>query len=827
MKRQRPPHGPTGMLARLLAACILLLFAFGANAESGDAACFSLYPKSGASQGTPACRFDVAGNTPGGMGSYACTANLDRITRWCGSPPDGVPEKSCPVADPVYPGSGATTITESDFVSGGDVPLVFSRTYRAQPIVRPDAGIGVLWFHNWQRQLGLAKAGSNPPQVIAYRDDSNAVTFGKTGGAWRTVDGTPLALTQGSSSWTLTDLATGTAESYSAQGALTSVRTHNGHTSTLTYSDANTPSSVAPAPGLLVTVTQHVEGLNPHTDLTLRFEYDAKWRMTQMTDATGAVTRYGYDTRNNLVSVTWPDGYVRRYVYEDTRFTSALTGVIDETGSRIATWSYDAKGRATAVSHPDTTRNVQFGYGNGTTTVTDSQRATTLNFSSVAGVLRPTGSYSTAGTTSTTWDASGNLLTDTTPSGGNTEYRYDDVGRPVRVVVHNTSGMAVTSVRYADAMSLRPSMIASPGWMHAFVYDAQGNATGISELTTNDPSGANGFDASTAGGQQRTYGLVYDPTNSLNFVQVYVNGKLTEDWSGVIAGDGNMRSWTETRSGRVSIVRTRDAAHRPTNFGGDGFSAYASYDARGRVSAFWYSEQASPLNGGLSRLLKVTYGYSPDGRVTSRTGAVATNRGAETPIGSDEIDQWLDNYEDGVTPAGPPANLQGLVKALQFVQEPGLEPVCIECAFVVPLRWAGTGYSVARDPVWGLIRNRTKPGAEAEQCKPTQVTIDELLAAANEVHAAGQLMSKAGRAVTKHPNYFGFKTAEDVRQVYRTNEQLNNFASQQVKDILENGVRTEGEGGPLNQGWVTYTRSDDVAAAWTRTGEFIGFRGKR
>jgi hypothetical protein len=280
-------------------------------------------------------------------------------------------------------------------------------------------------------------------------------------------------------------------------------------------------------------------------------------------------------------------------------------------------------------------------------------------------------------------------------------------------------------------------------------------------------------------------------------------------------------------SGRLFTVSSRDAARRPILFSGNGFFVSASYDIRGRVSTFRYTEDESPENGSVNRVLKVSYGYSATGSVVSRTGTVATNRGADTPIGSDEIDQWLDNYETGVAPAGPAANLAGLVRALQFVQEPGLEPVCIECAFVIPLRWANTGYNLARDPAWSIIRNGVKPAAEVKQCKPTQVTIDEMLAAANEMHAAGQLMSKAGRAVTRHPSYFGFKTAEDVRQVYRTNEQLNDFASKQVRDMLETGVRMEGEGGAGNQGWTTYTRSDGSGASWTRNGEWIGFRGKR
>ena len=125
--------------------------------------------------------------------------------------------------------------------------LVFQRTYRAQPVTHNDAGIGSLWLHNWQMKLGLANAGSSTPQVFAYRADGNRVTFNKTSGTWRTAGFTGLALIQDGKSWTLTDLATETTESYSSEGVLLSEKTHNGHTFTLTYSDTSTPSNIAPA----------------------------------------------------------------------------------------------------------------------------------------------------------------------------------------------------------------------------------------------------------------------------------------------------------------------------------------------------------------------------------------------------------------------------------------------------------------------------------------------------------------------------------------------------------------------------------------------------
>ena len=80
-------------------------------------------------------------------------------------------------------------------------------------------------------------------------------------------------------------------------------------------------------------------------------------------------------------------------------------------------------------------------------------------------------------------------------------------------------------------------------------------------------------------------------------------------------------------------------------------------------------------------------------------------------------------------------------------------------------------------------------------------------------------------ATTKHPEYFGFNSTDELRAVYRTDAQLNEFASKNVNEILANGVRTSGASGRDPKGWVTYTLPDGRAASWTASGEFIGFRG--
>jgi YD repeat-containing protein len=345
-------------------------------------------------------------------------------------------------------------------------------------------------------------------------------------------------------------------------------------------------------------ITQHAAGTDANKDITLRLDYDDKNRLSRLNDPLSRMTQYGYDVNGNLVSVTWPDGYVRRYVYDDGRFKNGLTGEIDEAGNRVATWSYDAQGRAVGVSHPNGAQDVQFGYHTGSTVITGRKGSTTLNMSSIGGVLRPTGTTSAAGNSSSTWDASGNLLKDADASGGTSEYIYDDTGRPVRATVKSASGTSITTIRYADGTTLRPSMIASPKMMQSFVYDANGNTTGVSETPTTDPTGATAFDARESDGVTVAYGMTYDATNRLAFVQQMADGKVTGQWKVVRDAMGNAFAIATVEAiPDATEMITRDAAHRALqgyNPTGD-FSL--RYDRRGRIDLFKFNENASPANG--------------------------------------------------------------------------------------------------------------------------------------------------------------------------------------------------------------------------------------
>ncbi|WP_035560724.1 hypothetical protein [Burkholderia sp. 9120] len=185
----------------------------------------------------------------------------------------------------------------------------------------------------------------------------------------------------------------------------------------------------------------------------------------------------------------------------------------------------------------------------------------------------------------------------------------------------------------------------------------------------------------------------------------------------------------------------RDAAHRVLNGYNPTGDFYLHYDRRGRIDLFKFSEYASAANGGVRRVFKARWGYSPDGQVVSRVGTVARNGsvlnlndGTDIPISSDETDQWIDNYNYGDSPVGPPANLQGVRQMLRAGGFAGTGTVCGDCHFSAGLidgaaRGIAFVWRLAQNPAvrygigqgarkaaenWERIKALCKPAAETE-----------------------------------------------------------------------------------------------------------------
>lgn len=85
--------------------------------------------------------------------------------------------------------------------------------------------------------------------------------------------------------------------------------------------------------------------------------------------------------------------------------------------------------------------------------------------------------------------------------------------------------------------------------------------------------------------------------------------------------------------------------------------------------------------------------------------------------------------------------------------------------------------------------------------------------------------TQAGRAVTKHSEYFGFEDLGSLQKVYNTPNKINALAADTLKSIMRNGELTTGAGGRYPGGWKTTTLPDGRAASWHANDDFIGFRG--
>ncbi len=99
----------------------------------------------------------------------------------------------------------------------------------------------------------------------------------------------------------------------------------------------------------------------------------------------GKRVQFAYDARLNLTGARYPDGTARRYHYEAPYWPNHLTGLTERTGTRFATWRYDAAGRAISSEHADGVERVTLDYGPdvadgeiGTTTVTNSAGAASV-----------------------------------------------------------------------------------------------------------------------------------------------------------------------------------------------------------------------------------------------------------------------------------------------------------------------------------------------------------------------------------------------------------------------------------------------------------------
>lgn len=365
---------------------------------------------------------------------------------------------SCPpentgCTNPINIGGGNKFQTELDYVGEGTYPFRLMRTYNSGSPT--SAGYGPGWRGSYSLAISDGGIAGGIRSATVIRGDGKRFFFtqASSNSPWvasADIIGTLVRLADNAGNtlgWNYLN-SEDEFEEYDATGKLTSITNRIGLPQILAYSCSTvssscpvvTPPSIAPVDDLLLSVSDSY-------GRRLQFAYDGSAHVSQMTDPSGKNYSYAYEYFNNtnlianLVSVSYPTNVNRQYLYGESGkvsanpangvdYAHALTGIVDENGSRYATWQYDSQGRAISSEHGNGIDKITLSYGamsDGATTTVATDALGTVRSYGFQTILGVTKNVSNTGpiSSSITYDVNGNVASRINPNGNQTCYSYD------------------------------------------------------------------------------------------------------------------------------------------------------------------------------------------------------------------------------------------------------------------------------------------------------------------------------------------------------------------------------------------------------------------
>jgi RHS repeat-associated protein len=430
--------------------------------------------------------------------------------------------------------------------------------------------------------------------------------------------------------WLLTHIVGGatTTLTYTAYGAVQTVKDPDGYVTTYGYDTAHRLTDITDAVGnnlhytldaagnktaeqifnsskvavrslarsfnTLGQLTAITDGLNKTIfNASYSDSYDANGNPVHTADALGTQQKSGYDALNRLVST------IQNYNGADTATQNATTTAtldaldrttnVQDPGSLHTAYTFDGLSNRTALTSPDT------------------------------------------GTSTDTFDAAGNRLVHTDAKGIVSTSTYDALNRPTGTTYADST--ANVSYTYDEANAVTGCASSSPIGRRTriventvttvFCYDARGNvlqktqtASGFKDVTQY---------AFTAGDRLKT---MTAPDGTLTTYAHDTDGRvssLTVKTSGASSAASVATAITWLPFGPVgsyklgngqTVKRTYDANYRVTDIASPGFTLHLAHDLMGNVSAIGAAAGANPATE--------TYQYDPLYRLASVTEASGT-----------------------------------------------------------------------------------------------------------------------------------------------------------------------------------------------------------
>ena len=517
-------------------------------------------------------------------------------------------------------GTGANNVIEDDYRGAGAAPLLWRRYYNSMSTGR--GALGNNWRHHYQRSIVVTGSSEDvsATAVTAFRQDGRRFPLTLIDGAWQAPADAPIklerfSLVEGPAGWRITTLDDAV-ETYDPEGRLISIETRSGLAQTFAYDENDRLTKVTDAHGR-----------------QLLLAYDENNRITTVTLPAGAI-EYGYDESNRLRQVVHADTSKRTYQYNEPALTgganlnNALTGITDESGTRFASFTYDAQLRATGSELAGGVDRVTVVYGaDGTRTVTDALNTartygytTVLDTPSIAGVSQ-LASTCGAASKSIQYDAAGNIIVRTDYNNVETRYAYDAARRleTSRIEAFGTPRARTIITQYHPTLHA-PVQIDEPGRRTAFTHDAKGNVLARMVMDTATEAARTWMYTYNSSGQPLT---VDGPRTDLKDVTSYTYHECT---TGVQCGQV---STVTNALGQVTSYATYDVHGQPlTIVDPNGLTTTLTYDARQRLTSSTAGTEKTSYEYWLTGLLKkvtlpdasaLTYDYDAAHRLTSIT----------------------------------------------------------------------------------------------------------------------------------------------------------------------------------------------------------------
>lgn len=459
--------------------------------------------------------------------------------------------------NPINAASGAKTHSEFDYVGGGRFPLVLKRMYssRLAHINLPDLGAG--WTTSYSNFVALNASGT---EAVVFRE-GKFVKFRNSNRAWLPEQGTFTSLRRKTTGgqyvgWEY-QTEQDTVETYDANGKLIEIRSPSGLAQTLTRDPSGRLQTLADPAGR-----------------TAWFNYTPGGQLSSVTVPGGHVINYQYDGLGNLIAVSKPDGGARQYLYEDQYYPRALTGLVDETGVRSATYAYDMNGRAVSSEHGNGQDRTTIAYQqDGTSIITTSEGATVRrSFQKINGRAKNTGvAISCPGcdtiTASYVYNDKGLLESEIDPIGRKTSYMYDSRGLMTsKTIADGTPQAKSVTIKWHPDFRV-PIEIRAGSKTYYAKFDSKRNLIerGV-----------------TSGSQARKFSYSYTSDGLLSSVDG-TRTELSDIYKFSYDGQGNLTSVTNPL-GHRSTISSYTAQGWPTTYvDPNGVTIVIDYDAVGRI----------------------------------------------------------------------------------------------------------------------------------------------------------------------------------------------------------------------------------------------------